>query len=315
MTAIVFNTADQPLPRRGDFWLDTVCRPHLGVLGRTHVEDYPGFYGRMRQQRGDGFQICDVACTAGIAARARSDIATRPLNATAIVIQRAVSSDWRQRDETRAFRRGDVLITDADEPYLLNMHADFDLLTVYVQPEMLRAAGFTQTRTAHLLSGAQAGTTLAAGFADALSRQIDALSGSEATGMVEALCRILAVAAGTAAGEHAATLRAARLQQAQRYVARHLTDPGLSPARCAQDLGISVRSLHLAFEPSGETFAAYVQRLRLEHCHAALTAPGTRRPVADIAFGYGFSSLASFYRAFSAAYGAPPRDIRAAALA
>ena len=56
------------------------------------------------------------------------------------------------------------------------------------------------------------------------------------------------------------------------------------------------------FEPTGTTFGRYVLRRRLEECRAALIA-NPARSVTDIAFGWGFSSLASFYRAFQAAFG------------
>jgi AraC-like DNA-binding protein len=104
----------------------------------------------------------------------------------------------------------------------------------------------------------------------------------------------------------------ARLEGAKRHIHENLAEPHLTPASTAAALGISVRHLHLLFEPTGISFAQYVLRQRLRQCRAAFTSPmGTRRSVADIAFGWGFNSLATFYRAFEREFGLPPAALRA----
>lgn len=74
---------------------------------------------------------------------------------------------------------------------------------------------------------------------------------------------------------------------------------------------MSVRYLHRLFEPTGESFAAVVTRRRLAACRAALENPAERRrSVADIGLGWGFGILPTFYRAFAAAFGRSPGDVR-----
>jgi AraC-like DNA-binding protein len=114
---------------------------------------------------------------------------------------------------------------------------------------------------------------------------------------------------GHFSGQH--SLRAARLEGAKRYIDQHLAEPALTPASTAAALGISVRHLHLLFEPTGTSFAQYVARRRLLQCRAALTSPvGAGRTVADIAFGWGFNRLATFYRAFEREFGLPLTALR-----
>jgi AraC-like DNA-binding protein len=50
----------------------------------------------------------------------------------------------------------------------------------------------------------------------------------------------------------------ARLEEAKRYIDLNLTNPGLAPEKAASALKMSVRQLHLLFEPSGMTFGQYV---------------------------------------------------------
>ena len=109
-------------------------------------------------------------------------------------------------------------------------------------------------------------------------------------------------------------MREVRLAAARRHVERHLVDPALGPTQTAAALWISVRQLHLLFEPAGESFSRYVLRRRLEACRAALASPAEAgRSVVDIAYGWGFDSLSTFYRAFREAFGVAPGDLRIAA--
>jgi AraC-like DNA-binding protein len=104
-------------------------------------------------------------------------------------------------------------------------------------------------------------------------------------------------------------LRATRLDRIRNHVDAQLADPELSAQATAGALGMSVRSLHLALAPSGETFGQLVQRRRVAACHALLRRPDNDAAIVDIAFACGFNSLSSFYRAFRRVYGACPREI------
>jgi AraC-like DNA-binding protein len=106
---------------------------------------------------------------------------------------------------------------------------------------------------------------------------------------------------------------AARLAAVKRYVDLQLADPTLTPASAAAALGISARQLHRLFEQNNMSFAKYVSRERLLRCRDAIAgATGTGRSVVDIAFGWGFNSMATFYRAFVGEFGGPPAMLRAA---
>ena len=77
-------------------------------------------------------------------------------------------------------------------------------------------------------------------------------------------------------------------------------------------LGVSLRSLHAVLEPAGTGVARRILRRRLEECRVTLLNDRSR-PVTDIVFAWGFNSLSGFYRAFQAAFGVSPGDLRAAA--
>jgi AraC-like DNA-binding protein len=102
-------------------------------------------------------------------------------------------------------------------------------------------------------------------------------------------------------------LRGTRVDRIRAHVDTQLADPLLSGQMAARALGMSVRSLHLALAPTGESFGQLVQRRRLAACHALLRRPNDGATIADIAFACGFNSLPSFYRAFRRVYGVCPR--------
>jgi AraC-like DNA-binding protein len=148
-------------------------------------------------------------------------------------------------------------------------------------------------------------------YVDAFAAQIDTLPEGQVGFIADALCRLLAVACGGEAGEQREAIHLARLEEAKRYVVLHLADPGLSPDKAARALKVSVRGLHLLFESSGNSFAQYVLRRRLEECRAALANPIGDRSVTDVAFAWGFNSLPTFYRTFHEAFGVAPGAARA----
>jgi AraC-like DNA-binding protein len=104
-------------------------------------------------------------------------------------------------------------------------------------------------------------------------------------------------------------LRRLRSQRIITYIYQNLADPDLCAAGAARALGLSVRSLHLALAPEGESFNLLVQRRRLAACLALLHRPDRGDRIADIAFACGFNSLSSFYRAFRGCFGACPRSL------
>lgn len=107
-------------------------------------------------------------------------------------------------------------------------------------------------------------------------------------------------------------LNAQRVARIGQYVDKHIDDPDLSAQTTARALGMSVRSLHLALAGSSRSFGELVTARRLERVRGQLTQWHGTESVADLAFGCGFNSLSSFYRAFRRHFGTCPRAVRAA---
>lgn len=92
------------------------------------------------------------------------------------------------------------------------------------------------------------------------------------------------------------------------YVRSHLTHQ-LDGESVARKLGVSRKTLCTRFKnETGETFAAYVRRLRVERARRLLDT--TDYDVAQIAYRTGFSSQSHLQTAFKGATGLTPREWR-----
>ena len=113
-------------------------------------------------------------------------------------------------------------------------------------------------------------------------------------------------------GELPAAVRARRsLSRINAFIDQNLADATLSPSVVAAHQHMSVRALHLLFEPCGEGVAAVIARRRLERCRTDLARPELAdQPIAVVAARWGFASASVFSRAFRRAYGSSPREFR-----
>jgi len=205
---------------------------------------------------------------------------------------------------------GDLVVADADaefEARPIGRYSDESWLLprALLDPHLPSRGRTGVTR----LSGRTGVEALAASYLENLTRHWDNIPDAAMGSIAETLARLVGIACGAAASDRSEAVRAGRLAEARQHIDRRLGDPELSPAGVAAALRVSVRALHLLFEPTGTSFGRYVTRRRLEECRAALLA-SPARPVTDIAFAWGFSTLSNFYRAFHAAFGMSPTELR-----
>ncbi|WP_051444329.1 helix-turn-helix transcriptional regulator [Afipia sp. P52-10] len=160
--------------------------------------------------------------------------------------------------------------------------------------------------------GADFVTQLIDAVQDTLAMRTVPLSGAREVARQIAQLALLANGRVTPAPEESRNvLRASYLHVANRLLASHMHRADLSPLLVARALGISVRKLHLLFEPTGLSFSRTLMSMRLAETRRRLTLE-PRKHVAEIAFACGFDSLATFYRAFRQAYRMTPGDLRQA---
>jgi AraC-like DNA-binding protein len=173
--------------------------------------------------------------------------------------------------------------------------------------------------TARRLDGQRGITGVVSRFLKDLGRNLDSLCGTQSE-RVLADVTDLVVALLSAWGDDSEVVRTSvqrsLMLRIKDYIDRRLADPTLGPAEIAAAVNISTRYLHRLFAAEDRSVGQYVRGLRLQRCRRDLLDPRLAdRSVAAIAFGWGFGDLSGFNRAFKAAYGVTPRELRGPASA
>lgn len=108
-------------------------------------------------------------------------------------------------------------------------------------------------------------------------------------------------------------LKAARRWCVKQFIACHLTDPALSPARVAAACGLSERWMRALFAEEDTSFQKHVQDARLEWVWQRLADPPLLS-LAELALAAGFGDVSWFNHCFRRRYGKTPSQARAEVL-
>jgi AraC-like DNA-binding protein len=152
-------------------------------------------------------------------------------------------------------------------------------------------------------------------YFEAWVRELSTLEPEAFEVTAQSLALLAAIAHGSAGSRQEQSREAlaeARVEAAERFIARNIQRRELSPSLVADSIGLSVRRLHLLFEPTGKTFSQRVLALRLAKARALLVDQPSL-PITEVAFRSGFESLSTFYRAFKSAFQMTATDFRAEA--
>jgi AraC-like DNA-binding protein len=107
-------------------------------------------------------------------------------------------------------------------------------------------------------------------------------------------------------------LRAARLAEARREIARSARDPDFSLPALAGRIGTSPSYVQKLLSEANTSFTTEIAERRLGRARRLLQSPRHRHlSIAEIAYQCGFPAVKYFHRAFRARYDATPGDVRA----
>jgi AraC-like DNA-binding protein len=314
-----FSTDDLPPRDREEFWLDFVSK-HVISVTPGERPDHATFRAHLDAVTAGRFTMFDLHTSHRINGRTGADVSRDNLDKFNL---RRVSTEQVYRvlpapGKTEEIRLapGDFCISSAGWPNQSAMTEGVSFNALLIPREVLSPllAGGRLTGPVPVRAGSPMGFLLGSAF-EAAATQVPLLRPDLGDAVLQNLSGLVALACGASeegrwSGREA--VGAARLEAAKRYIEQHLAEPDLKPGSTAAALGISLRHLHLLFEPTGISFAQYVTQRRLLQCRAALSGPmGVARSVTDIAFGWGFSNLTTFYRAFRREFGMAPGELRA----
>lgn len=313
-----FSTDDLRPQDRFDHWCEVRGKSLFGVTIELERERRADFQGRFSAiPIGDAI-LAEMTASSYRVSRTPADIARVSSDSLSIGLQIRGPGWMRIRGgRVHQVREGDLTVSHSDLPFAGTPERSdgfhFRTLKIPLTNGIVLGARAHEIAPEPLTRGTRL-TGLIATMFNALSRQPS--QPSETDDRIAHIARLTMIARGLLAQglpESRAALRAGFLHAARDIMTRDLHRPNLTPAMVAAELAISLRQVHVLFEPTGLSFARTLTTMRLEKvCWLLETMPV--RPTADIAYTCGFDSIATFYRVFRAAYGMTPSDMRMASL-
>ena len=315
-----FSTDHQPSGDRVRSWCDYFSR-QVHSITPGEIPDPGTFHAEASGSVAGQFALLDINSGLQRVRRTAADIAKD--KAEAFFIRRfRRPATWRAGPVSTPvdliYEPGDFCVSSAEWRFDEESKgpASFDMLVIPQAALSPLLAGGRLACPFRLPGASPLGALLGAAL-DAAKAQTPLLSDELSEAVLRNLCGLVMLACNASNEDSVSgrdSLRSAQFEAVKRHIDLHIADSGLTPASTAAALGISVRQLHRLFEPSGSTFARYILRQRLLRCRDTIAgATGTGRSVVDIAFGWGFNSMATFYRAFASEFGSPPTVLRPAA--
>lgn len=308
----VWSTTDVPGRDQFAIWREVICEafgaldPHRALPGST-----PGFPAKVELTAIEAIRCATVEAPAHRVLRGRPEIRRDPQEAYFINLQLASACATRQAGCEAVVQPGDFVVLDLTGPYEIDVRPGFSILCLRVPrsrlvpwiPDPRRLGG-------RVGRGGTAAGRIAGSFMRHLWAESDALPASTAASLGDVLAELVNLGLGGETSHPAPRSRTAALAGAHAAIRRRLAEPGLSATSVAQELRVSVRTLHALFEGEERSFAAQVRHDRLARCAADLRNPADRRAISAIGWRWGFSDAAHFSRTFRQTYGVSPREYR-----
>lgn len=300
-------TTDKVGPgRRLDYWVGAICEAFLEM--DCSSRETGQFDGRLSSLSVGDLSFNQVVASSQDVFRTSGAIARSARHPFYLITQFQQPWHVRQGGRLQQLRPGDAALVDSAQCYELHFPQAVACLSVQVPRAWLgrwlrtvddpaprvapRDQGWGRVLSALCLELGQA-PTLATAYPEALL-----------TDHVGAL-----LAASLEPVQAAPTPSATRrlVERATDLLRQRLIEPGLTGERVAVELGVSARTLHRAFAADGASFAATLQRLRLEQAREWLMQPRLATlTVAEIGRRSGFADASHFVRAFQRSFGETP---------
>jgi AraC-like DNA-binding protein len=297
-------------------WREACCQHVYALTPERH--SHGPFRGHIVHQQLGQLDVADIACDGHLVQRRAQDIREHPSDTIYIYLQRAGHVWFEQRGQRHTVAPGDIVIADPDVAFSTGTDDSFDFRLWRVARARLRARLVLGSGELPMvrIGREQAECELIALWLDSLLHHHARLAPAPLARGVDTLCDLVAHVAGAAPAHHEPVRQArrrARLQKALRVVEQRAGDMQLAPEHVARECGVSLRTLHLLFESTEQSFHEHVTQARLVRAHALLLDPTARHlSAAEIGYTAGFAEVSTFYRRFKQRYGMAPGELRTA---
>jgi AraC-like DNA-binding protein len=246
--------------------------------------------------------LARVRGTRHVVERSGKLVEARPAEAIAVYVTLMGEAVFEQDGQHLVLRPGQLLVCDADRPFLRGFGHGLDELAVKVpRPDFTQLTGLPTVRTPVVVDTGENphGRALARLVARAVRRDRPMPADEQA------LLELLAVLAGHV------DLPVAHRAAARAFIEENVTDPTLSAGDVAAGTGISERHLSRLFAATGTSVPKHILSRRLDAAYSVLTTDKGLR-TADVAARCGFTSVAYFSQTFRRRFGVTAGELRRA---
>lgn len=311
-----FSTWDVPRADQQAFWRATLTDIYFAVDGAPPAPVAAGFDSRLTRLEFGGLTVDRVRAAPYRVERTDRLTRTCPSDTVQICLLRRGRATFVQGGREAVLGRpGDFTLVDTGRAYAAEFLVHTEQIVVQVPRTVVEGVvGQVGSLTARTLSGRSGPAAVASSALLALTRQPTDRDDPSARIAARAAVELAAGALLDRVDEPSPppNSRTALLGEARRFMADHLHEPDLSPARVAASIPISERYLFALFADAGSTPAAWLREARLERARQLLDDdPG--RPVQEVGVAVGIPRASHFSRLFRARFAVTPRGYRAAA--
>lgn len=307
---VAFSTAGLPDHERVELWESHNASALIGLRCRTltsTVLEAAEFNVQL-----DQVHLARVRGSSHVVERDQALITSRPSDAMALFFSLVGEAFFYHDDGVRTLRPGQMLLCDADRPFMRGFSHGLEELVVKVpRTAFAEVTGLEQVQRPMVVNFAAAGAN---SYAGTLAQQVGAAVRAKDPHPADE--QMLLELVGALTGKRPDDLSTAHRAAAQAYIDRHLREPALSATQVAAGVGISTRHLSRVLAEAGTSLPKYVLNRRLESARAMLQQPAaSSMTIAEIAHYWGFTSAAHFSSAFATRYGERATELRRRATA
>lgn len=307
-----FNTDDISPKDRFEYWREARSRDLFGVTIELARERQADFSGSIVAEEIGGAVVARMRALPYTISRTKADIARKPGNSITIKRQvRGVGVLELGTGDIQKVGQGEITFGHSDMPYAAFPDGtdafDYQMLRIPLTNDIAPNANVDKLRAT--TSGQMRS------FARPISALFNALMSPRgkladpASAVTHIAWLFLLERGQLELSNGRSALRAGLYHAALEVLTRDLHKFSLSPGTVANELGLSLRQLHLLFEPSGRSFSRTLADIRMSRSFELFDT----RPllsILEISFACGIESQATFYRLFRDAFNMTPGDRR-----
>lgn len=231
-----------------------------------------------------------------------------------VTIQKEGEASVSQGGRHSHLRPGDMVLIDLGSPFRIET-GHMVTHSTYVDSELLkRVMPDADRRTAVRIETACGPGAIFRAMSDEMFEMATELEENTAARIAQALPYSLAIALSQCDKEMMACpsrLQLFHLERIRAFVRDNLHDSSLDAEMISQAVQLSTRHIYQLFTAEKTSLMKWVWSERLERCREDLVSRQlSSRPIGEIAYGWGFSDVAHFSRAFKEKFDMTPRAYR-----